>query len=248
MNGIKYIREKSNISKNSLAERMGVTRQTVTLWENGSRKPDARHLKWLCDFYGLSGKWFGELSEEDLSEIGKKTLYCHNENGKQFYTFIPSEGDGSRELGFSCEDLDVMLDEKDAETVKRSKDLLKRVDRYLKLDNEKDAYLCDKITTADRGIADIERFLDLMGTVKKAGTEGTFLKVPLRYEIKTVLYAMMIATGQISPGEVMAANEDDFSQDGVVHIDLDYFSELIKMMEKHWKESKEKAITAKRRR
>ena len=45
MNGIKYIREKSNISKSELAGRMGVTRQSVTLWESGKRKPGTKHLK-----------------------------------------------------------------------------------------------------------------------------------------------------------------------------------------------------------
>ena len=53
MNGIQFIREKSNISRNALAERMGVTRQTVTLWERGVRKPDKTHLRWLSDFYGI---------------------------------------------------------------------------------------------------------------------------------------------------------------------------------------------------
>ena len=67
MNGIKYIREKSNFTRNALAERMGVTRQTVTLWERGVRRPDKNHLKWLCVFYGVEEKWFGELSDADMA-------------------------------------------------------------------------------------------------------------------------------------------------------------------------------------
>ena len=141
-----------------------------------------------------------------------------------------------------------MLDEKYAETVKKSKDLLKTVDGYLRLDNEKDAYLCDKIITAERGIADIERFLALMSTVKKVGTEGRHLKVPLRYEIKTVLYAMMVASGQFTLDEVKAANEDDFIQDGGITIDLKYMSDLIEIMEGHWKEAKDRAEALRRRR
>ncbi|MCR5705087.1 MAG: helix-turn-helix transcriptional regulator [Eubacterium sp.] len=38
MNGIKYIREKSNITQYWLAERIGVTRQTVTQWEKRCTK------------------------------------------------------------------------------------------------------------------------------------------------------------------------------------------------------------------
>ena len=76
MNGIKFIREKSNFSRNALADRMGVTRQTVTLWERGVRRPDKKHLKWLCDFYGIEEKWFGDLSDEDMLILKeKKMLY-----------------------------------------------------------------------------------------------------------------------------------------------------------------------------
>ncbi|MCR5012162.1 MAG: helix-turn-helix transcriptional regulator [Lachnospiraceae bacterium] len=59
-------REKSNISKSDLAGRMEVTRQSVTLWENGKRKPGTKHLEWLSRFYGIDEKWFGDLSEGDM--------------------------------------------------------------------------------------------------------------------------------------------------------------------------------------
>ena len=93
MNGIRYIREKSNISKSELAGRMGVTRQSVTLWEIGKRKPGIKHLKWLSDFYGIDGKWFGELSEDDLSALNKMRMYQYIDGDKAYYIFN-SEKDG----------------------------------------------------------------------------------------------------------------------------------------------------------
>ena len=107
MNGIKYIREKSNITRNALAERMGVTRQTITLWEKGSRKPDSKHMKWLSDFYGIEEKWFGELSDPDLSELNEKRLYIHHDGEKEYYNFIP-EIDGFSEFSMKCGELSPM--------------------------------------------------------------------------------------------------------------------------------------------
>ena len=88
MNGIKYIREKSNISKSELAGRMGVTRQSITLWESGKRNPRTKHLKWLADFYGIDGKWFSELSEDDLFALNKMRMYQYIDCDKEYYIFV----------------------------------------------------------------------------------------------------------------------------------------------------------------
>lgn len=89
MNGIKYIREKSNITQYWLAEHMGVTRQTVTQWEKGVRKPNKEHLKWLSEFYGIEEKWFGKLSDDELDVLNEMFMYEHFEEDKEYYTFIP---------------------------------------------------------------------------------------------------------------------------------------------------------------
>lgn len=107
MNGIKYIREKSNFTKNALAERMGVTRQTITLWEKGVRKPDYYHLQWLCDFYGLQEKWFGELSEIDLQVLNKMPMYCHWDGDKEYFSFAPVEDEISIKCGELVQRCDV---------------------------------------------------------------------------------------------------------------------------------------------
>ncbi|MBO4697933.1 MAG: helix-turn-helix transcriptional regulator [Lachnospiraceae bacterium] len=234
MNGIKYIREKSNLSQNALAERMGVKRQTVTLWEKGIRKPAQKHLQQLSAFYGIENEWFGELSEEKAALLKEKWMYRHFDGDKEYYTFIP-EVDGWNEISVRCGELKTMLDDRYAETLKKKKEFIKRVEQYLKYEaKSKDpAYLCDKIMTAERGIRDIDLFLSLMGLVQKVGEEGTYLKVPFRYEIKAALYAVMMASGKCSIDEIKKEHESDFAGEGC-RIDEAYLEELVTIMGRHW--------------
>jgi transcriptional regulator with XRE-family HTH domain len=241
MNGIKYIREKSNFTRNALAERMGVTRQTVTLWERGVRKPDKNHMKWLCDFYGVEEKWFGELSDADMAILKEMKMYRHYDGDKEYFSFIPDK-DGWAEIRIACGELEGMLDEKYADTLKKKKEFMKHVEDYLVCKysgKSKDVNVClfDKITTAERGMKDIERYLTLMDTVQGVGSEGTFLKVPFRYEIKTALYALMVASGQYTAEEIKSQNAIDFEDMGL-QIDSDYMDELITVMTKHWNDYK----------
>ena len=70
------------------------------------------------------------------------------------------------------------------------------------------------------------------------GTEGRYLKVPLRYEIKTVLYAMMIASDQFTVDEIKEKYRGYFVCDDI-SIDDDYMNELEGIMNRHWHKVKE---------
>ena len=80
-----------------------------------------------------------------------------------------------------------------------------------------------------------------MDTVQGVGSEGIFLKVPFRYEIKTALYALMVASGQYTAEEIKSRNVEDFEGVGI-QIDPDYMDELITVMTKHWNKRKCPAI------
>ncbi|MBO4787807.1 MAG: helix-turn-helix transcriptional regulator [Lachnospiraceae bacterium] len=234
MNGIKYIREKSNLSQNALAERMGVTRQTVTLWEKGIRKPDHKHLQWLSEFYGIEGEWFGELSDEKLVLLKEKWMYRHFDVDKEYYTFIP-EIDGWREIRIHCGDLEAMIDDRYAETLRKKKEFMQRIEQFLRYEGKSKNKTCviDKIITAERGMKEIDTFLYLMNLTQKVGEEGTYLKVPFRYEIKTALYAIMVASGKCSMDEIKKEYGNDFIAEGC-HIDEGYLEELVAIMSRHW--------------
>ena len=234
MNGIKYIREKSNLSQNALAERMGVTRQTVTLWEKGIRKPDRKHLQRLSEFYGIEGEWFDELSEEKMCLLKEKWMYRHFDDDKEYFTFVP-EIDGWREMRSHCGDMEAMLDDRYAKTLRKKKDFIQRVEQYLRYEgkSKNKTYLDDKIMTAERGMRDVDTFLSLMNLVQRVGEEGTYLKMPFRYEINTVLYAIMVASGKCSIDEIKKEYLNDFIAEGC-HIDENYLEELIAIMSRHW--------------
>ncbi len=238
MNGLTYIREKSNLSKNALAERIGVTRQTVNQWEKGTRKPDKKHMRLLSDFYGLDEKWFSELSDDAIKELNDQRMYRHLENGKEYYTFS-GEDDELIEF-FTCGDIGAMLDDRYVAAQRKCKEVIRKIEKTFHLDSAK-VFLEDQIVTAEREAADLERYLDLMSVFSKITKDGTFLKVPLRYEMKAVLYAQMIAYGLYSLEEIQKKYAIDF-YDGNVGLNASRIEELVEVLKPRWEVRKQMHI------
>ena len=57
MNGIKCIRERCNISMSELADRIGVTRQTISLWERGKSLPDIKAVIKMTEIFGVTSDY-----------------------------------------------------------------------------------------------------------------------------------------------------------------------------------------------
>ncbi len=85
MNGLTYIRIRCNVSQSFLAQKLGVTRQAINLWENRTTPPPGKRLKQLTEFFGIDEKYFGEISEEQQHEIDAIPAYRHEENGHTYY-------------------------------------------------------------------------------------------------------------------------------------------------------------------
>lgn len=51
---LKTLREKNNLTQGQLAERVMVTRQAVSRWENGETQPNTDTLKLLSHEFGVS--------------------------------------------------------------------------------------------------------------------------------------------------------------------------------------------------
>lgn len=51
---IRHLRERSGLTQEQLAERLGVSRQVVTKWENGSGVPKIENLKALADHFHVT--------------------------------------------------------------------------------------------------------------------------------------------------------------------------------------------------
>ena len=50
---IKAARVNAGLSQVQVAEKLGVTQRTVSFWENGKSLPNARHIKDICELYGV---------------------------------------------------------------------------------------------------------------------------------------------------------------------------------------------------
>lgn len=57
-----YLRRKQGWTQNELAERMDVSRQTVSKWEQGIADPSLENLRSLSALYGVSTGWLLDAS------------------------------------------------------------------------------------------------------------------------------------------------------------------------------------------
>ncbi len=62
---LKELRMKTGISQSKLAERVGVTTQTVSLWERGLRYPNDAALSRLSDCFNIHVEYLTGKSEDD---------------------------------------------------------------------------------------------------------------------------------------------------------------------------------------
>ena len=61
------LRKKMNFSQEELAEKVNVTRQTISKWELGETCPDIKQAKELSKIFSVS---LDELVGNDISEVG----------------------------------------------------------------------------------------------------------------------------------------------------------------------------------
>lgn len=64
---IQKLRKQSGLSQEALAEKLTVTRQTISKWELDQSTPDLAFLTRLCDLFGVSADY---LIREDMDEPG----------------------------------------------------------------------------------------------------------------------------------------------------------------------------------
>ena len=70
---IRELRTKQNLTQELLAERMGVSRQAVTKWENGQSSPSMKKLLMLAELFGVP---MSELVQEDFpAKPGRRWLF-----------------------------------------------------------------------------------------------------------------------------------------------------------------------------
>jgi len=61
---LKELRKKMGVSQSGLAEELGVTKQTISLWERGPRKPEQETLRKLVQLFDVSEEYLLGVSDE----------------------------------------------------------------------------------------------------------------------------------------------------------------------------------------
>ncbi len=78
---IKAERTSKNLTQNEVATLLGVTQDSISLWENGRRIPDTQYLKELCKIFDISADYL--LGLED--DFGERVSLIH-ENATNYTT------------------------------------------------------------------------------------------------------------------------------------------------------------------
>lgn len=73
-------RTKSNMSQDTLAEKLGVTRQTISKWETDQSTPDFNKILPLCEVYGITTDELikGEKKEQTIDSDSKTYVEKRN--------------------------------------------------------------------------------------------------------------------------------------------------------------------------
>lgn len=66
---IMKLRKEKGLSQEEFGEEVGVSRQAVSMWENGETKPDIDKVKLICEKYNISYEYLLDDSREDVEEF-----------------------------------------------------------------------------------------------------------------------------------------------------------------------------------
>lgn len=74
-NNLKYLREKAEMSQTDLADTLGLSRQSISKWENGTSVPSVELLYEMSKIYGIS---INDIIELQTDEIMAKPLQVND--------------------------------------------------------------------------------------------------------------------------------------------------------------------------
>lgn len=82
------LRRKENLTQDEVAEKLNVTRQTVSKWETNASTPDFDKIVPLCELYGISADELlkGEKQDEEKSQEDESEKFDLNEARKHLFT------------------------------------------------------------------------------------------------------------------------------------------------------------------
>lgn len=200
MNGLKYIRTQCNFSLSELAERLDVSRQIISAWENGKKEiPEARKEQ-LAEFFGIDKCFFDEIAEEQKKTLLGKAMFRYIESGAETYRYKP-DANAKSQTAYFIPEREMSLDEEFIELQRVQKQLLERINHIIS--GPEQASLRDQMSYIVRGTEVFGKIADAMDV---CFSKEPLLKMPYFSGIMEVLQALNIAISGTDYQEVQGVD------------------------------------------
>ena len=209
MNGLKLIRNICNYSQKDLAEKIGVSRQAINMWENARKVIPDKRKKELCRFFGISDmEWLGEIDEETRLVICTQPMYKSVDDKSEHYFFSHTDNvseTNSRSLPLSPP---ISLDDKCLLKREELKELMDDILRFNDDITVKNSY--DALARTNRTIKALTGWHDAM---KAAMEQEPHMKMPYYFVICAVMDALNMSFGSITGDDVISSVPEIYSKD-----------------------------------
>ena len=229
MNGLKFIRNRCNISLSSLADELGVTRQAVSMWEQDKKAIPIKRLNQLKDYFGLDIKYFCEIGEKEKQELLDKAMFRYVANGNETYRYKRSEDIASLDGDIVCflDPSDQRLDDQLAATLKKKKETLEKVSDMIDWSNNAGS-IASQIMCMNRGCSVFNMQVSLFEHMK---AQKVAFRMPFFHEFTGVMKATLLAYGLIDEKD---AEDTIIPFAGVRGSNTEWVLSLSKQIKEHW--------------
>ena len=228
MNGLRYIRIRCNLTMGELANELGITRQALSMWENGKKKIPVQRKEQLVQFFGVDACYLEEITEEEKNYLLGKAMFRYVENGKETYRYKPRDGVTDLHDTIICfpEDKDISLNEEYARVLFRKEATINKIEDIIKWKNIVGS-IRSEMSCINRGCNIYDMLNELMETARDM---KPLITMPFIFEIHNVLKAKMLAYGMIEPNDLERLNKEEYhcGEDG------EWISDLSKEIKAHW--------------
>ena len=203
MNGLKYIRTQCNFSLSELADRLNVSRQIISAWENGKKEiPEARKIQ-MAEFFGIDKSFFDDITEEQKKVLLGKAMFRYVESGMETYRYKPNMQEKSHTAYFIPE-REMSLDEEFVELQRIQKQLIERINHIIS--GPEQAKLRDQMSYIIRGTEVFSKTADAM--------EACFCKEP---QLKMQYFFGMVEVLQALNIAIAGADNENWQYEDSVH-------------------------------
>ncbi len=223
VSGLKTVRIQCNYTIMDIANKLGVSKQTISAWETGKKPiPEARKEE-LAGIFGLDKSFFEDIPEDKVMELISRARFRKIEKGNEFYTYNPDEGNDPSRIGYQMMYYEDIRDMTLTEELAHKKDEQRQLEAKIHdtFSGKKEYNIRDQMLFIDRGITLYSRFVDLINLFYD---QSPLDKMLYYYRIVEMLDGMQQAMGRM----VDLVSEDDIRGYGEIRKNVDDAEQLFK--------------------